>query len=43
VNEDGDRPEKRSFCETRGIRYMVLKRIPKKGLPKRVSTDLRGF
>jgi cytidyltransferase-like protein len=43
VNEDGDRPEKRSFCESRGIQYVVLKRTPKKGLPKRVSTDLRGF
>lgn len=43
VNEDGDRPEKRSFCESRGIHYVVLKRMPKKGLPRRVSTDLRGF
>lgn len=43
VNEDGDRPEKRSFCESHGIQYRVMKRTPKKGLPKRVSTDLRGF
>ena len=43
VNEDGDKPEKRSFCETRGIQYVVLKRIPKQGLPQRHSTDLRGF
>ncbi len=43
VNEDGDKPEKRSFCESHGIQYLVLKRMPKKGLPKRVSTDLRGF
>jgi cytidyltransferase-like protein len=43
VNEDGDQPEKRSFCESHGIQYVVLKRTPKKGLPKRVSTDLRGF
>jgi cytidyltransferase-like protein len=43
VNEDGDKPEKRSFCEERGIEYVVLKRTPKEGLPKRQSTDLRGF
>lgn len=43
VNEDGDRPEKRSFCEARGIQYVVLERKPKKGLPKRESVDLRGF
>jgi cytidyltransferase-like protein len=42
VNEDGDKPEKRGFCETRGIQYVVLKRVPKEGLPKRQSTDLRG-
>jgi len=43
VNEDGDQPEKRSFCELHGIQYVVLKRTPKEGLPKRISTDLRGF
>jgi len=43
VNEDGDKPEKRRFCEERGIEYVVLKRIPKEGLPKRESTLLRGF
>jgi cytidyltransferase-like protein len=43
VNEDGDKPEKRSFCESHGIQYVVLKRTPKEGLPGRVSTDLRGF
>jgi cytidyltransferase-like protein len=43
VNEDGDKPEKRAFCEGRGIQYVVLKRVPKEGLPKRQSTDLRGF
>jgi cytidyltransferase-like protein len=42
VNEDGDKPEKQSFCEAHGIRYVVLKRTPKEGLPKRSSTDLRG-
>ena len=43
VNEDGDKPEKREFCETHGLRYVVLKRTPKQGLPRRSSTDLRGF
>ena len=43
VNEDGDRPEKRSFCEERAIDYVVLRRRPKHGLPRRESTRLRGF
>jgi cytidyltransferase-like protein len=43
VNEDGDKPEKREFCEMHGIQYVVLKRTPKEGLPRRQSTDLRGF
>ena len=43
VNEDGDKPEKRQFCEEYGLEYVVLKRTPAAGLPKRTSTDLRGF
>ncbi|MGA9054875.1 MAG: hypothetical protein WB763_00025 [Terriglobia bacterium] len=43
MNEDGDKPEKKQFCEARGIRYVVLKRAPKEGLPARSSTGLRGF
>ncbi len=43
VNEDGDKPEKREFCEKNGLEYAVLKRTPKPGLTKRSSTDLRGF
>ena len=43
VNEDGDKPEKRAFCEKHGIEYVVLKRTPKPGLTRRSSTDLRGF
>lgn len=43
VNEDGDKPEKREFCASHGLRYVVLKRTPKEGLPRRQSTDLRGF
>ncbi len=43
VNEDGDKPEKRAFCARAGIRYVVLKRTPRTGLPRRQSTALRGF
>jgi len=43
VNDDGDRPEKRTFCAEHAIEYVVLKRIPKEGLPKRESRELRGF
>lgn len=43
VNEDGDRGGKREFCARRGIEYLVLKRTPAPGLPRRSSTDLRGF
>jgi glycerol-3-phosphate cytidylyltransferase-like family protein len=43
VNEDGDVPEKRAFCKEHGIEYIVLKRTPKEGPPKRQSTNLRGF
>jgi len=43
VNEDGDKPVKRAFCKQHRIEYVVLKRIPKQGLPKRESTELRGF
>ncbi len=27
VNEDGDRPEKREYCEAHGIEYVVLRRL----------------
>jgi cytidyltransferase-like protein len=43
VNEDGDRPEKRQFCREYGIDYVVLKREPRQGLPRRESRVLRGF
>jgi cytidyltransferase-like protein len=43
VNEDGDQPEKREFCEKHGLEYVVLKRTPAAGLPRRESTHLRGF
>jgi cytidyltransferase-like protein len=43
VNEDGDKPEKAEFCREHDLEYVVLKRLPKEGLPRRSSTDLRGF
>jgi len=43
VNEDGDKPEKRKYCREHGIEYVVLKRLPKAGLPIRESTVMRGF
>jgi cytidyltransferase-like protein len=43
VNEDGDKGDKREYCQKNGIEYLVLKRTPAPGLPKRSSTDLRGF
>lgn len=43
VNDDGDKPEKRAFCGEHGLEYVVLKRLPKEGLPRRESTKLRGF
>lgn len=43
VNEDGDKPEKRAFCALHGLDYVVLKRDPAPGLPRRQSKDLRGF
>lgn len=43
VNEDGDKGGKREYCQQMGLEYIVLKRTPAPGLPKRSSTDLRGF
>ena len=43
VNEDGDKGGKRQYCQELGIEYLVLKRTPAPSLPKRSSTDLRGF
>jgi cytidyltransferase-like protein len=43
VNEDGDKPEKREFCDAHGIEYCVLKRLPKHGLIARTSSNLRGY
>ena len=43
VNEDGDQQEKRDFCRAHGLDYLVLERRPHANLPKRTSTELRGY
>ena len=43
VNKDGDQGGKREYCAANGIEYVVLRRVPAPGLPRRSSTDLRGF
>lgn len=41
VNSDGGNEDKRRLCEERGIEYVVLERVPQKGLEPRSSTDLK--
>lgn len=41
VNEDGDYPEKRELCASRGIEYKVGKRVPFADLPIRSTTKIR--
>ena len=41
VNEDGNTPAKAELCRQRGIRYIVLKRVPRADLPARSTTSLR--
>jgi cytidyltransferase-like protein len=41
VNEDGNTPAKRKLCETLGIAYVVLQRLPHGGLTPRSTTALR--
>lgn len=43
VNEEGDKGGKREYCQRIGIKYLVLRRTPASGMPRRSSTDLRGF
>ena len=35
--------KKRPYCAQYGLETIVLKRLPKPGLPRRESTHLRGF
>lgn len=41
VNEDGHSPAKEELCKELGIEYIVLKRIPEAGLPKRSTSTIR--
>ena len=41
VNTDGGNDDKRRVCAERGIEYVVLERVPQKGLKARSSTDLK--
>ncbi|MBR4927740.1 MAG: adenylyltransferase/cytidyltransferase family protein [Alphaproteobacteria bacterium] len=42
VNQDGDSPLKRSFIESKGIKYIVSKRLPHDKLPSRSTTAIRS-
>lgn len=39
VNEEGHSPEKERICKEAGVEYLVLDRIPEKGLPERSSSE----
>ncbi len=41
VNEDGDSAEKRQLCRELGVAYVVLRREPLAGLPRRSTTEMR--
>ena len=41
VNEDGHSFEKEKLCKELGIEYIISKRLPHFGLPRRSTTDLR--
>jgi cytidyltransferase-like protein len=41
VNEDGSTQEKMDLCRSRNIEYVVLKREPFPGLPRRSTAELR--
>lgn len=41
TNSDGHTEEKEKFCKSHNVRYLVLERIPEKGLPARSSSSLK--
>ena len=41
VNEDGNLPDKRKLCQDSNVEYVVLQRIPHRGLEARSTTALR--
>jgi len=42
VNEDQDIEEKRALCKKHNLKYIVLKRVPEPGLPRRSTTSIRN-
>ncbi len=42
VNEDGHTEAKRKLCEVHGVKYVILPRVPRPGLPARSSTGLKA-
>ncbi len=42
VNEDGHTEAKQKLCQKYGVKYVILPRVPKPGLPARSSTALKG-
>lgn len=43
VNQDGDSEQKRTFIESKGIKYIVSKRLPHDALPVRSTTAIRAI
>lgn len=43
VNQDGDSEQKRAFIKSKGIRYIVSKRLPHDTLPIRSTTAIRSI
>ncbi len=41
VNKDGSTSEKREFCEKLGVDYIEVPDVPKAGLPKRTSAEVK--
>jgi cytidyltransferase-like protein len=41
VNSDGHTPEKENLCRENGVEYIVLDRVPEKGLPARSSSGVK--
>jgi cytidyltransferase-like protein len=41
VNKDGHSKEKEQLCEKHGVKYILLERIPPKGLPARASSEVK--
>jgi len=42
VNHDGATPEKKALCESQGVEFVELPRVPKEGLPARSSSGIKA-